>query len=162
MGNIKVTRVDNRYIHGQVNARLVREYRITRVLLISDAVKKDLFMTQLYKSIAIGYQVDILGLKEASDAYNSGKYAKDNIMLLWGNVPDAFETFQDGLKYSELVLGNMPADSGKKQVDKTCYMNKEEAEKLKMLEAAGVDVYFQAMPDTQKTTLKDALHKTGF
>ena len=26
-----------------------------------------------------------------------------------------------------------------------------------MLEAAGVDVYFQAMPDTQKTTLKDAL-----
>ena len=119
MSNVKVTRVDNRYIHGQVNARLVREFQISRVLLISDAVANDLFMSQLYKSIAIGYQVDILNVQKAVEVWNSGAYAGENIMLLWGNIKDAYDTFEAGLKYETLTLGNIPADAGKLQVDKT-------------------------------------------
>ena len=162
MSNIKVTRVDNRYIHGQVNARLVREYRISRVLLISDEVAKDMFMSQLYKSIAIGYKVDILSVQKAVEAWNSGVYAGENVMLLWGNIKSAYETFEAGLKYEVLTLGNIPADAGKVQVDKTCYINATEADQLKALNAGGVEVVFQAMPDTQKTTLSEALAKTGF
>lgn len=162
MSNVKLTRVDNRYIHGQVNARLVREFKISRVLLISDTVAKDVFMSQLYKSIAIGYKVDILSVHKAVEAWNSGVYAGENIMLLWGNIKDAYDTFEAGLKYEALTLGNIPAAAGKLQVDKTCYIDETEADQLKSLAASGVDVYFQAMPDTQKTTLNEALQKTGF
>ena len=45
MNNLRITRVDNRYIHGQVSARLVRELNISKIVLISDIYALDPFMT---------------------------------------------------------------------------------------------------------------------
>lgn len=155
-----MARVDNRYIHGQVNARLVREFNISKVVMISDMYAKDPFMSSLYKSIAIGYTVDILTIQEAVDAWNSGVYNCDNVMLLWGNVKDAYETYEAGLKYEFLALANMPGDIGKVQVNVSCYINEKEADQLRSLDGNGVEIYFQAMPDMPKTTLKEALEIT--
>lgn len=162
MSNIKLSRVDNRYIHGQVNARLVREFSITKVLMISDATAKDPFMSQLYKSIAIGYTVDILGVADAVEAWNSGVYANDNVMLLWGNIKDAYDTYQAGIQYPFIALANIPGDIGRVQVNGACYINETEADQLKSMAEDGVDVYFQAMPDLPKITLNEALEITKF
>lgn len=160
MSNIKLARVDNRYIHGQVNARLVREFNISKVLLISDMCAADPFMSQLYKSIAIGYSVDIMGVADAVEAWKSGVYANEKIMLLWGNIQEAYDTYEAGLVYDFVALANMPGDVGKVQVNGTCYINETEADQLKSLSENGVDVYFQAMPDLPKVTLKEALDIT--
>lgn len=162
MNSIKLTRVDNRYIHGQVNARMVREYKISCVLLISDQVASDPTMSQIYKSIAIGYRVEIMGINQAAQAWSTGAYENDNVMLLWGNIDDAYETYRAGLKFPFLIIGNAPSAIGRKQVDKTCFIDETDADELRALATAGVDVYFQAMSDTPKTTLPEALAKTGF
>lgn len=162
MSNVKVSRVDNRYIHGQVNARLVREFSISKVVMISDMYAKDPFMSQLYKSIAIGYSVDILTIQQAVEAWNSGVYQCESVMLLWGNIKDAYETYRAGLKYEFVSLANIPGDVGRVQVSPTCFINEVEADQLNSLEADGVEVFFQAMPDFPKVTLKEAQEKLQF
>ncbi|EOH95560.1 PTS system mannose/fructose/N-acetylgalactosamine-transporter subunit IIB [Enterococcus pallens] len=160
MSNIKLSRVDNRYIHGQVNARLIKEYNITKVLMISDINAKDPFMSTLYKSVAIGYTVDILGIEDAVEAWNSGVYQTENMMLLWGNIKDAYDTLQAGLKFDFIALANIPGEVGAVQVNASCYISEKEADYLRSMNDEGVEIYFQAMPSLPKTTLEKALQIT--
>lgn len=160
--NIKVARIDNRYVHGQVAARLIREFAITKVLVVSDLYAKDIFMSQLMKTMAFsGSTIDVLSVSDAVKLYNSGTYANDNIMLLWGDVKSAHQTYTTGLKFDEMNIGNLPGGVNRKRVDKSNYIDAEDAALLRELAAQGVNIYFQNMPDLPKTSLPDALALTG-
>lgn len=162
MTNVRLSRVDNRYIHGQVSARLVREFEISKILLISDAYAADPFMSELYKTMAIGFSVDVMGIAEAAKNFNEGKFANEkSLMLLWGTIEDASATFNAGLKFNFISLANIPGENGRVKVNNSCYINQSEAIKLKELAKSGVDVYFQAMTDLPKTSLEEALSVTS-
>ncbi len=162
MSNIKAARIDNRYVHGQVVARLVREFNITRVLVISDLYAKDLFMSQLMKTMSFsGAVIDVLSVADTVSQWNEGKFEKDNVMLIWGDVQSAYSTYKSGLKYEILNIGNLPGGPGRVKVDRSNYINAEDAEYLKKLAANGVDVYFQSMMDMPRTNLDEALKITN-
>lgn len=162
MTNLKLTRVDNRYIHGQVSARLVRQFGISRIVLVSDLHAADPFMSELYQAMAIGFDVDVVSVAEAAQKWADGDYATERaIMLLWGTIADASATYNAGIRYDFLALANIPGEAGKLRVNDSCYINADEAAALRALAAAGVDVYFQALTDLPKTTLDDALRSTG-
>ncbi|MDL2220268.1 PTS sugar transporter subunit IIB [Eubacteriales bacterium OttesenSCG-928-N14] len=163
MSNIRYVRIDNRYVHGQVAARLVREYSITKVILINDAYAKDVFMSQLFKSVAFsGSTVDVVSVEDAVAGWNAGNYEKETVMLLWGNVVDAHRTFMSGLKYEFLNVGNLGGGPGRERVNKSTYIDAQDAAQLKELADAGVEVYFQDMPDLPRTDLDEALKITQF
>ena len=162
MVNLKVSRVDNRYIHGQVSARLVREFNISKILLISDAYAVDPFMSELYKTMAIGFTVEVRSISDAAAAWKSGEFENEPaLMLLWGTVADAFASFEAGISFNFISLANIPGDGGRVKVNNSCYINAKEADLLKKLNKSGVDVYFQAMTDLPKTTLDQALKITS-
>lgn len=162
MSNVKLARVDNRYIHGQVSARLVREFNISKIVLISDAYAEDPFMSELYKTMAIGFTVEVLSVAEASSAWKSGAFESESaLMLLWGTVADAIASYKAGITFAFIALANIPGENGRVKVNNSCYINSEEAQSLKELQASGVDVYFQAMTDLPKTSLTEALNLTG-
>ena len=159
--NIKVARIDNRYVHGQVAARMIREFGITKVLVISDLYAKDMFMSQLMKTMAFsGATIEVLSIADTVKQWNDGIFSKDNVMLLWGNVADAHNTYQAGLKFEFLNVGNLPGGPQKIRVDKSNYIDAKDASMLKALSGLGVDVYFQNMPGMAKTTLEEALKIT--
>ena len=161
MGNVKLVRIDNRYVHGQVAARLVREYSISKILLINDAYAKDLFMTQLFKTVALsGASVEVLTICDAVAQWQSGAFEGENVMLLWGTVQYAYDTYHAGLTFDELNIGNLPGGPGRERVDKSCYIDALDAAQLRELESKGVNVYFQGMPDLPKTSLSAALKIT--
>ena len=156
--NIKVARVDNRYIHGQVAARLIREFSITKVLVINDLYAKDMFMSQLMKTMSFsGAVIEVLSIADAADQWNRGLFENDNVMLVWGDVDSAYNTYYTGLKYDSLNIGNLPGGPGRVKVDKSNYISAQDAEQLKDLDNSGVSVYFQAMPDLSRVDLPEAL-----
>lgn len=160
--NIKVARIDNRYVHGQVAARLIREFAITKVLVVSDLYAKDLFMSQLMKTMSFsGATIEVLTVADAVKLYNNGTFDNDNVMLLWGDVKSAHQTYTSGLKFTRMNIGNLPGGVGRKRVDKSNYIDANDAALLKELASQGIDVYFQNMPDLPTTSLPDALKLTG-
>lgn len=161
--NIKVARIDNRYVHGQVAARLIREFAITKVLVISDLYAKDAFMSQLMKTMSFsGATIDVLTIADTVKRYLGGEYEGENVLLLWGDVKSAYATWNEGLPFPFLNVGNLPGGMGKKKVDKSNYIDAKDAQMLKELSDKGVDIYFQNMPSLPKTTLAEALKITGF
>lgn len=161
MNNIKLARVDNRYIHGQVSARLVRELGITKILLISDACAADPLMSELYELMAVDFGVDVLSLADAAEKCQAGAYDDEAaLLLLWGNIADAVKSYEMGIHYGQLALANIPGNGNNVRVNNSCYINAEEAEQLKNLEKDGVEVYFQATTDIPKVSLADALKIT--
>lgn len=159
--NIKVARVDNRYVHGQVAARLIREFGITKVLVISDLYAKDVFMSQLMKTMSFsGADIEVLSVADTVAQWGEGRFEKENVMLLWGDVASAHASYQAGLEFGFLNIGNLPGGPGRVKVDKSNYISAKDAEMLRELSARGVDIYFQAMPGMPKVTLEDALKIT--
>ena len=159
--NIKLARVDNRYIHGQVSARLVRELGITKILLISDACAADPLMSELYKLMAVDFGVDVLSIQDAADKWREGAFnSEPALLLLWGNIGDAVKSYQMGMKYAELALANIPGNGNNIRVNNSCYITGDEAGELKKLSADGVEVYFQATTDIPKVSLDEALKIT--
>lgn len=158
MNNLRITRVDNRYIHGQVSARLVRELNISKIVLISDIYALDPFMTELYQTMAIGFTVDVLSISEAIQKQKTGAWdAEPAVMFLFGTVDDANAAFRAGLKFFELMLANIPGGPGRVKINNSCYINAQEAQKLNELAKEGVAIYFQALTDMPKIALNEAL-----
>ncbi len=67
-------------------------------------------------------------------------------MVLFRDVQTAYRAWEGGFDYRKLNIGNIPIAEGRVSVYKTCYMNKEEAELLKKMDSAGVEIYLQFMP----------------
>lgn len=159
--NLKVVRIDNRYVHGQVAARMIREFGITKVLVINDLYAKDMFMSQLMKTMSFtGATIDVLSIADTVSKWQEGEYSQENVMLLWGTVKDAYNTYRAGLMFDSLNVGNLPGGIGRVKVDKSNYIDAADAAMLKELAVSGVDVYFQNMPGNPKTSLEDALKIT--
>ncbi len=155
---ISFVRVDCRYVHGQVGARLVREFNIKRIALVSDVIAKDPFMTQLYTSAGInGASIKVFSVEKAAKTYQDGGFDGANVMLLFGDVATAYRAYQAGIPYEMLDIGNAKGGANKLRIDQTTYITREEGEMLRQLGEKGVDVYFQAMPNSVKTTLESAL-----
>ena len=120
-------------------------------------------MSQLMKTMSFsGATIEVLSIEDTIRQWNGGVFQKDNVMLLWGNVKDAYTTYQAGLKFAFLNLGNLPGGPGRVRVDKSNYIDATDAELLKKLASEHVDVYFQNMPNLEKTTLQQALKITNF
>ena len=162
MADVRIARIDNRYIHGQVAARITKEFNISKIVLVDDVYAKNEMMKKIFLLAVIpGTTIDIVTVEDAVANMKAGKYERERTMLIWGNVDTAFRTYQAGWTFSELNIGNLGGGPGRKQVDKSCYIDEKDAEQLKELAQDGVEVVFQAMTDLPKTTLKEALKNTG-
>ena len=159
---IAFVRVDCRYVHGQVGARLVREFGIHKIALVSDVIAKDAFMVQLYTAAGInGADIVVYTVEKALEAYQNGEFNKQNVMLLFGDIDTAKRTYDAGVHFNSLNIGNAKGGTDKLRVDQTTYISLEEGKELLQLHKNGVDIYFQAMPNATKTSLEKALTTIG-
>lgn len=155
-------RIDSRFVHGQVGARLVRQYNVKKIIIIDDKVAADDFMSMVFKMASVSASVDIYSVKDAIEKFKEGKLDKGNCMLLFGNVDNAYRAYQ-GIKYKELDVGSIKGDDreGTKLVTNMIYINKDEALMLKEMKSDGCNVYFQSVPDTPVISLEEGLKNIG-
>lgn len=155
-------RIDSRFVHGQVGARLVRQYNVRKIIIIDDKVAADEFMSMVFKMASVSASVDVYSVEDAIKKYKDGNLGKGNCMLLFGNVDNAYRAYQ-GIKYEELDVGSIKGDDreGTKLVTNMIYINEEEARMLLEMKQDGCNVYFQSVPDTPVISLEDGLKNIG-
>ena len=157
------SRIDSRFVHGQVGAKIVKMKNVSRILIVDDAVAADDFLTTVFKIASVNAKVDVYSVESAIKNYEEGKFESANCMLLFGNITTAYRTYQ-GIKYPELDVGSIKCDRPNEQklAADLVYMTKEEAEYLKEMKADGCNVYIQAVPDTAVIPLEKGLERAGF
>lgn len=161
MGKIALARVDDRLIHGQVMTAWVGHVGANEILIVDDAVAKDDFLSMVITAAApknlkatavtVDFAVDRLsnGFEEGEDG------AK---LILLAKEPSTFlEMVKRGVPIKEVDLGGMGSTPNRTRLYRNISASEEDRAALRELQASGIEVYIQVVPNSERVELSKVL-----
>lgn len=146
---IVLARVDDRVIHGQTTTRWVAVKPADAILVISDKIAADTLRCKVLKAAAGKLKLGIYTLEQGPEALAKAAASPKNFFV----ISDSIRNFADLVKLGgdfgrTLNIGNLNATrEGTKNLGNTVLMNDEDVIALDELEASGIDLQFQLLPD---------------
>lgn len=161
MPDIRLVRIDNRLIHGQVAVTWTSTVKANIIVVVDDGVATDTMQQNLLKmSTPPGVQVRFFSAEKTLEVIN--KATPQQHILLIARTPIALTTLvEGGIKLDEIIVANMHDDEGKTLlIEKhAIYVNKAELDAFKILAKNGVKIFAQMIPTTVKNDLVPNIQK---
>ena len=140
MADIKLVRIDYRLIHGQVVAKWLKVSPVRRIVLVDDVLGNDEFMSDIYKmAVPKGTAVDIVTVSKAKSVLDQ---TNDTVFLIFKDIDTCCRAVQSGVEIPAVNVGAIPNEK-----DRKLAISPEELEKLKDLEAQGIEITVQPIPE---------------
>lgn len=158
MRNIRVVRIDDRLLHGQVVTAWLKQFPINRILIIDDELSKNRLMERIYKAAApVGVDMVILSVADSANFLKDEALKGENLMLLV-KVPMVLrELCQYGVRLSRVILGGMGAGRGRKTFIKNVSASQEETDCFRWLVEQGIEIIYQLVPSDKETNIRKLL-----
>lgn len=160
MGRINLVRIDDRLIHGQVMTKWSKGLGTNALYVVDNETASDDFMKEIYinTNSSSGLKIEVYSTDEVVERWNQDQFGNDNAILLFKNITAVKSVLDKGvLPIEKLNVGGISKKPDATLVIPSVGLNKEDAEKLKEIEAKGIEVYFQTVPDSKKVSLNDAI-----
>jgi len=151
---IKLMRVDDRLIHGQVAVTWTNTIGANCILIAKDNMTP-LEITACRISVPAGVKLVIKNVEDSIEAINSGATDKYNLFIVIDSVTTAYRLMKGCEQVKELNLGRTTKRDGLESISKFVHVTKEEKAMLKELVNDGYNVYIQTIPTTSATSLKN-------
>lgn len=149
--SIKMVRVDDRLIHGQIVASWVKSLGLERVWIIDDGTANDTFLKNVMRMVAPSNTELVISPMSEIDQLVEG-YDKDNVKTLvlvkYPYVAD--KLFSTSISFKDLDIGGIGANASRKKVYKNISMTEEEIQCCRDMKQKGVNVYIQVTPDDKQ------------
>ena len=151
MPNILLTRIDNRLIHGQVGVTWTTQLGANLLLVANDDVAKDETQQKLMAVTAksSGAGVRFFSLEKTA-AIIERAAPEQKIFIICKTPKDVRYLVEHGVPIKDVNVGNMHFSEGKRAISKKVYVDDADYADLKAIEAAGVNVFIQDIPGTEK------------
>ncbi|MCF1585166.1 PTS sugar transporter subunit IIB [Tetragenococcus koreensis] len=158
MGEIVLTRIDDRLIHGQVMTAWVKKTRANQILIVDDEVANDEFMSEVLKmSAPSGISIFVKTL-DGSVAFIKEQLDADSRLIILAKGPETIDALiVNGIKIEKLIVGGMGARSDRKALYKNISASDGERKIFRRLIDQGVDVVIHIIPDQKEANLKKYL-----
>ncbi|MDN8601953.1 PTS sugar transporter subunit IIB [Citrobacter sp. S2-9] len=155
MVNIVHTRLDDRYIHGQVATGWIPHTQSNLVVICNDAVAEDEMRKQLISIAAPeGVGVRYFSVQKTIDVIHQASQ-KQHILLMTDNPLDALKLVENGVPIKEINLGNRAWSAEHDiKVYKSYHVSSEEKAALDTLVSKGITVYYALTPNDSKQVYK--------
>jgi len=149
---VKLIRVDDRLIHGQIITKWIKHYDITTIVAVDDETAKN----PVLKSIATmavprNIKCYVCKTEEAKNIIDSIDY-KENVMIVVRFPKIAYELIKLGIKAPRLNIGNVSKRVGNPKVFEithNIFITEEDVGYLnKLEESKEVNIDFQLLPET--------------
>lgn len=146
-------RIDDRLIHGQVMTGWSRSYKAQRIIVVDDATAANDFLCQVMAmSVPKGMEVKVCSEQDGLQAILNDDPDKRTIVL--SKTPAVMlRLLKGGVPMSELNVGGMGFQQGRKTVLRNIQISPEELGQLQEIAAGGVHVFCQIVPDGKKIEL---------
>lgn len=158
---IKMMRVDDRLIHGQVAVMWTKELGIERIIVASDKVAANSIQVSALKMAApAGVKAAILPIEKAAGILNDPRSAGMNILVISNTPEDLLEVAEkiaerpvlNVANYGRIGGGNL---SEKTKITESVYVTEDDREVLKKIQDLGIEVIHQPLPsDTRENFMK--------
>lgn len=159
---IVLVRVDDRLIHGQVVVGWTRTVGATQIVVANDEVAMNSMQRTLLKmATPAGVKSAILTVAEAGAQLAAGQFKGETVIVLVRDPKSLLGLLDAGLKLEKVNVGNIRSGEGKQRLTKEVYASPEDIEAWKALDAAGVTLEAQWLPDQSKTNLNQTIKSLG-
>nr|WP_315522498.1 PTS sugar transporter subunit IIB [Olegusella massiliensis] len=160
MGNIVLTRIDSRLIHGQVMTKWVNQVQANKIVVVSDELANDEFMRSIYlMSAPAGIEVLCLTEAETVEKYKTNVFGSGNILLLLPSLQALKNIFDAGVKISFMQVGGLGGSPNRKVVFQNITLDNDDADILEYLAKKDVKIIFQTIPEDTPQSVDAILKK---
>lgn len=161
--DIRLARIDDRLIHGQVTTAWSKQIGINRILVISDEAASNPLRKLLLKQAApTGIHVNVVSVVRMMEISDSYILQGEKVALLFTSPVDVEALVRNGLTLSSINIGGMSFSSGKKMLTNFVSLDDRDVEAFVYLDEQGIELEIRKVPADHKVDLMDALKKQNF
>lgn len=155
---IKLTRIDDRLVHGQVAFTWVPSLGVDCLLVANDKVAQDDFQKMtLGLAKPAGVKLVIRSLEESIQFLNDEKNKSLKVLILINSVMDAF-AMVDGVKEIKSInFGGIRSAEGKRLISKSVAISEEDSTLIHTLLEKGVELEVRQVPTDKKQMIETLL-----
>ena len=146
MINIKLTRIDNRLVHGQVATQWCGSIGANLILVANDEVASNKLRQGLMDMAAPSYaQTRYWTIEKTINTIHKAS-PKQMIFIVCENPQDVVKLVEGGVPIKKVNIGNMHMAEGKRQVAQVVCVNDEDVAAFKRLRELGVELEIRKVP----------------
>lgn len=155
---IKLTRIDDRLVHGQVAFTWVPALGVNCLIVANDKVAKDEFMKMtLGLAKPAGTKLLIKSLKEAAEFLNDKKNDGLRILVIINSVKDASAMVTEVPEIRSINIGGLRLKDGARLISKAVGVNEEDITMLRELLNKGVELEIRQVPTDNKQMVESLI-----
>lgn len=159
---VRLARIDDRLIHGQVVTVWSKEAKAERILVIDDEVAKDDIRKVLLKQAAPpGVKVNVVSVEKAVKVFNNPKYGSERVMFLFTGPTAPLRMVKAGVPIQSVNIGGMQYKEGRTQVTKACSVSQQDVKDFKELIDLGIELDLRVVSSDQKEDFGKKLASAG-
>lgn len=157
---LKLVRVDERLVHGQVAVGWTSNSGANTILVANNEAQKDKIKAMaLDLAKPAGVNLYIRSVEESGPIVQKFSAAKKaQVLVLVRTVRDALKLIQESNNViKELNVGGLKFEKGKKKLNEFVAVSDQDIKDLKEIQSLGVKLDFRMLPRDKKLNLDDLL-----
>lgn len=160
---IKMFRVDDRLIHGQVAVMWSKELAVQRIIVASDSVASNSIQVSALKMAApAGVKAAILPVAKAVGILNDSRSDGLSILVISNDPEDLLKVasqikerpVMNVANYGRIGGGSL---SSKKKISESVYLTEHDIDVLKQIDELGIELIHQPLPGDTRQKLMDMI-----
>ncbi len=155
---IKLLRVDDRLLHGQVAFTWTRALGVDCILIANDEIINDEFKRMtIGLAKPQGVKLVIKNLKDSVQAINSGKTDQYKLLIVTDSIRDAAFLASNSKVINNINLGGIRAGDNTKMISKAINISENDALIIRKLVEEGIEVEIRQVPTETKIKAVDLI-----
>jgi PTS system mannose-specific IIB component len=146
--SLRLVRIDDRLIHGQVVAVWLRALGAKRIVIVDDATAHDEFLREVLTLAAPqGVPVEVCDVAAGATRCIELAATPEPVMVLVRSPRTVLSLRQAGVPIEVVDLGGMGAGPGRRRLHRTISVSPDEIREMRELEQLGTRVEIQIVAD---------------
>lgn len=155
---IKLTRIDDRLLHGQVAFTWTPALGADCILIANDKVAKDEFMKMtLGLAKPAGTKLLIRSLNDTATFLNDEKSKNLKVLLLVNSVKDAYAMANGVAEIKSVNFGGLRTKEGAKLISKAIAVNKDDIRIIRELLGKGIELEIRQVPTDSRQLVENLI-----
>ena len=155
---IKLTRIDDRLVHGQVAFTWTPALGVDCLLIANDKVAKDEFMKMtLGLAKPAGTKLLIKSIKDAVVYLNDEKNKSLKVLLIINSVKDAYAIVAEVPEIKSVNFGGIRLKDGAKLISKAVAITDEDITLIRELLSKGIELEIRQVPTDNKQMVENLI-----
>ena len=155
---IKLIRIDDRLVHGQVATYYVNMTGADTILVANDKYATNAMLKNTLKiAKPVNCKMPVRTIDDAILYLNNPEKANRTILLIVGSTADALKICKSIDKGQEVNIGGIIKADNTKAISNQVFLGEKDIENIKEIESLGNRVYLQEVPSKADMSVKDII-----